>query len=959
MRHLTNAGLTALAAALSLSACVAPPPATTGSPPPPAPGASAPAASPQDLIGAVNIPYEKFVLANGLTVLVHTDRKAPVVGVTTYYRVGSKNEPRGKTGFAHLYEHLFFGGSANAPSFDVPLEAAGSTPTNGSTWYDRTNYVETVPTGALDLALFLESDRMGDLLPAVTQSKLDKQRGVVQNEKRQGDNAPYGLMSYAVGEGLFPIGHPYRHETIGSMADLNAASLGDVRQWFTDHYAPNNVVLALTGDIDAATAKPLVEKYFGAIPRGPEVHPVTAGPVTLAAPEKRDIVDQVPVTRLSRNWSGPGLNDPDAPALDIGLSVLGGLASSRLDNALVRGQELAVAVTAGDQTFEQVSFLQATMDIKPGVARADAEAAFDKVIADFVAQGPTEDEVRRAVMSRISGEIGGLEVVGGMSGKGATLAEGQLYSGDPEKYKRDLARMAALTPAEVKAALQKWMSRPAVAVNVVPGARTESGETMGGWGDEATMPTPKPDAKKPAPKLSPGPKKAPPPVAQIADLVFPEIEHAKLSNGMDVALARRTTVPKVVLSVSFDAGYAADTLDKPGTQALMLSALEEGTQRRDATQIAEEQERLGAAISAGGTIDRSAVTMSALTANLAPSLSLLADILLRPAFRAEDVARVQQQQLASLQQVMASPDALAQRTLEQALFGTHPYGQPSDGLGDAASLASLTPADLKAAHDKWLRPDLARVTVVGDITMDKLLPLLETAFGGWKAPASPAPRKALDAAVPTAQPRIVLIDRPASPQSVISVGRVLPIQGTTKGTEALNLANDVLGGDFLSRLNSDLREDKGWSYGVFSGVTRPVGPRTMTIVAPVQTDRTGDAIKAMLADMSAFPGKTPVTPEELQRVTEGAIRGMPNSFETNASVLAAIDTNARLGRPDDYYAKLPSVYRQLGTAQIEAAAREYLQPQGLTIVVVGDRKAVEPQLRGLGLPVEVREAAAK
>jgi zinc protease len=950
MRHLPYAVTAALAAAL-LSACAQTqaPPVASAAPPP------SQAASPKDLIAAVDIPFEKFTLANGLTVIVHTDRKAPVVGVTTYYRVGSKNEPRGKTGFAHLYEHLFFGGSANAPSFDIPLEAAGSTPTNGSTWYDRTNYVETVPTGALELALFMESDRMGHLLPAVTQDKLDKQRGVVQNEKRQGDNEPYGLAGYAVGEGLFPVGHPYRHETIGSMADLDAASLADVRQWFTDHYGPNNVVLALSGDVDAATARPLVEKWFGKIPRGPEVKPVTAAPVTLPAPKSREMTDRVPVTRLTRSWSGPGLNDPDATALEVGMTILGGLASSRLDNALVRGSELAVAVTASAQTFEQVSFLQTTMDVKPGVDRKQAEAAFDKVTADFLAQGPTEDEVRRAVMSAISGEIGGLEVVGGMSGKGATLAEGELYSGDPAKYKEELARMAALTPAEVKAAMQRWLGRPAFTLDVLPGERTESGETMGGWGDEAGQAV-TPDAKTPAPKLAPAPKIAPPPVAPIADLDFPTVEHATLSNGIPVALARRTAIPKLVFSIAFDAGFAADSLDTPGTQALMLSALEEGTQSRDATRIAEEQERLGASINTSGSLDRSNVAMSALTANLAPSLALLSDIVLHPAFRPEDVARVQRQQLTSLQQANATPQALAQRTLDGLLFGAHPYAQPSDGLGTADAVAALTPEALRAAHAKWLRPDLAKITVVGDITMAQLKPLLETAFGGWKAPAAPAPRKALDAAVPRAQPRVVVLDRPGSPQSYIAGGRTLAITGKTQGTEALNLANDVLGGGFLSRLNGDLREDKGWSYGVYSAVTRPVGPRTLLVMAPVQTDKTGPSIAAIIQDMTAFPGKAPVTPVELQRVTEGAIRSMPNAYQTNGSVLGAIENNDRLGRPDDYYETLASTYRKLGSPEIEAAARQFLQPDGMTIVVVGDRKAIEPQLKGLNLPVEYRAA---
>ena len=948
---------------LSLTACAAQRTAPLASAPPALqamPAQAAPLAAPlAELVKAVNIPYERFTLANGLTVLVHTDRKAPIVGVTSYYRVGSKNEPRGKTGFAHLYEHLFFSGSENVPNFDIPLESAGSTSTNGSTSYDRTNYVETVPTGALDLALFIESDRMGHLLGSVNQDKLDKQRGVVQNEKRQGDNEPYGLTDYAISEGLFPIGHPYHHTTIGSMVDLDAASLGDVRQWFRDNYAPNNVVLALSGDIDAATARPLVAKWFGDIPRGPQIRDVAAAPVTLPAPVRREMADQVPTTRLSRAWSGPGLNHPDAPALDVAMQILGGLASSRLDNALVRGEQLAVSVSASDEQVEKVSILQATLDVKPGVTRAAAEKRFDEVIARYIAQGPSADEVRRAATRTISAQLGALEQIGGFSGKGATLAEGLLYSGDPLKFKADLERTAALTPSDVRAAMQRWLTRPAFALAVNPGARTERGEAMGGWGDEATSPRPAPDARRPAPLIATGPARIAPPTAPVGDLAFPAVERAKLANGIPVALARRTTVPKVLVSLNFDAGTAADALDTAGTQTLMLGMLDEGTTSRNSTQIAEEQERLGATISAGASLDSSAVSMSALTANLAPSLALMTDIVRHPAFADSEVARVRDQTLAQLAQVQSSPRTLAQRAIAPILFGPgHPYGLPSDGLGSATSLGALTPVALRAAHARWLRPDLARITVVGDITMAQLLPLLNQAFGSWQAPSGPSPVKPLGAAVPTPQPRVVVIDRPNSPQSMIIAGRVLPLTGRDLSHEDIELANEVLGDGFLSRLNGDLREDKGWSYGVSSSVSSPLGPRTFTVATSVQADRTGDSIRLLLADIAALPATKPVEPVELNRVTDGNIRGLPNRFETNSQVLSAIVQNDRLGRPDNYYATLPSRYRAIDARALDAAARTYLQPQQLVFVVVGDRKLIEPQLKGMSLPIEYRAAPA-
>lgn len=944
-------------AATALTAC-AQQTAPMASAPPAMTAPAEPQAAPlSELVAGVNIPYEQFTLANGLTVLVHTDRKAPIVGVTTHYKVGSKNEPRGRTGFAHLFEHLMFGGSENVENFDVPLEAAGSTSTNGSTWYDRTNYVEVVPTGALDRALMMEADRMGFLLGAVTQDKLDKQRGVVQNEKRQGDNQPYGLADYVNDEGLLPVGHPYRHSTIGSLADLAAADLTDVRKWFKDNYGPNNVVLALSGDIDAATARPMVEKWFGAIPRGPEIQPTTAQPLTLAAPASREITDQVPVTRIMRTWTGPGINHPDATALQVGMTVLGGLASSRLDNALVRGSELAVSVTAGDQQHEQLSYLQAQMDIKPGEDRAAAQAAFDKVIADFLAQGPTQDELTRAATRIVSGEIGALERVGNFGGKGMTLAEGLAYSNDPASYKKDLAEIAALTPARVQQAMQTWLGRPAFTLAIVPGERTLDGGKMGGWGDEDTVAPPKPDAKKPVAAIRSGAPRQIPPIADVGPLPFPALERATLSNGVPVLLARRTAIPKVTVNLRFDAGYATETDATSGVHSLMVDALEEGTTTRDATRIAEDQERLGASLSTSTSLDSDDVTLTALTANLAPSLALMADVVKNPAFAEKDVARVKDQRLATIAQQLASPSGIASRALQPLLYGeAHPYGRVG-AAGLKPAVESATPELLATEHRRWFRPDTASITVVGDVTMADLLPRLEEQFGVWRSDRMARPVKNLTAATPAPKTRLVVIDRPNSPQSVIVAGRVLPVTGSTPNLEALDLANEVLGNGFLSRLNLLIREDKGWSYGVRSGITSAIGPRSVFVSAPVQSDRTADSLELILQQMNAFAGgKAGVNAGELNRVTDGNIRGLPNRFETNGQVLGALlDMQAR-GLPDAYYTNLAATYRALGASALDASAKQYLAGDNLAIVVVGDRKVIDSQLAKLGLPVEYMAA---
>ena len=451
-----------------------------------------------------------------------------------------------------------------------------------------------------------------------------------------------------------------------------------------------------------------------------------------------------------------------------------------------------------------------------------------------------------------------------------------------------------------------------------------------------------------------------PAVAPVGALTFPVLEHARLANGIPVTLAQRGAVPTVEVNISFDAGIAADFADAPGTQAMMLAALDEGTAADAAlgplgpTALLEAEERLGASIHAGAAMDSSAVSLSALSANLGPSLTLLADVVRHPAFAPADVARLRDQRLAALAQTLASPQGLALHRINALLYGPgHPYAAASDGLGSAAAIRAQTSATLAAAHRRWLRPGSARITVVGDVDMARLLPRLEQAFGDWRSPGVPPTAKPIDRAATPASPRIVLLDRPNSPQSLILGGKLLGISGRAAGQEPVELANEVLGQDFLSRLNSDLREDKGWSYGVSSYVRQPLGQRSLLVLAPVEAPRTGDAIKAILADMQALVGPRPVATDELQRVTEGNIRGLPNRYEANAQVLEAITLDQRLGRPDDYTATLPARLAAITAPALDTAARQYLRPEPLVFVVVGDAAQVGPQLKGLGLPIEM------
>lgn len=917
-----------------------------------------------DLVKAVDIPYQSFTLDNGLRVIVHEDRKAPVVAVSVWYRVGSKHEPAGKTGFAHLFEHLMFNGSENAPGdFFEPLQQVGATDSNGTTSFDRTNYFETVPTGALDRALFLESDRMGHLLGAVTQEKLDNQRGVVQNEKRQGDNNPYGLLRYEIFENLFPKGHPYHHSTIGSMADLNSASLADVKKWFTDNYGPNNAVLVLAGDVDVATAKAKVQEWFGDIARGPEVKAPPASVPTLPAPLAKEVKDLVPTTRIYRMWAIPGLNDAEAVPLQMAAAVLGGLSSSRLDNAMVRKDPVAVSVGAGAQTFEDAGILIVQADVKPGVDPKVVGDKLDAEIAKFLATGPTADELQRAAASYLGGTIAGLESVGGFGGKAVTLAEGALYSNDPAYYKVELDRLAKATPEQTAAVARKWMSRPAFSLTYTPGERTEGGENRGGAVTAGKVSAVAPDRYwnpelgDVGPATSFADRSQLPAVADLKALDFPAIERAKLKNGIEVVFARRATVPTVNVAVSFDAGYAADPRGALGTQSLMLSLMDEGTTSRDSIAFAEAKERLGAQIDGSATADETVFSLFALKPNLSASLGLLADYIRNPAFDAQELDRVRAQQLNRLKAELNNPNAIASRVLMPVLYGAdHPYGIPPSGLGTTAAVTAATRDQLAAFHSAWIRPDNARIFVVGDTTLKEVTKQLDAAFGNWKAPASAKGAKHFETPVPTPKPRILLFDRPKSPQSVIMAGKVLTVKGSDE-IEPLRAANDIFGGNFLSRFNMNLRETKGWSYGVRSRISNDSDRLTWVAIAPVQADRTGDSIREFQSDTQAYLGNKGTTKEELERTVNGSVRELPGSFETSGDVLGGIRQIVKFQRPDDYYEKLPATYEAMTTAEIDAAARKALSAGDLVYVVVGDAAVVKPQLDGLGLPVEIATPA--
>lgn len=877
----------------------------------------------------VDIAYERFTLPNGLRVLVHTDRKAPVVAVGIWYHVGSKDEKPGRTGFAHLFEHLMFQGTENYKGeWFEPFEKVGATDQNGTTWLDRTNYFQTVPTTALDMALWMESDRMGHFIGSVDQAKLDEQRDVVKNEKRQGENRPYGRVWENVQKGLMPAGHPYSWTTIGSMEDLAAASLDDVKEWFATWYGPNNAVLVLAGDIDTATAKPLVEKYFGDIKPGPnlarDLHKV---PDRVANTRTR-LEDKVPQPMLYRGWAVPGVNTRDSALLDLAAQVLGGGKTSRLYKDLVYDRQIATSASAGNSSFELASFFGVTVMPKPGTPPEAAEAAMEQVIAEFLKSGPTKEELDRAKTIFRASFIKGVEKVGGGGGKATILAEGELYHGNPAHYATWLKWIDEATPKEVAAVARDWLNRGWHQVDVVP---VPAYTVSGGGADRTAVPT----------------------VDTSPDLTFPAVETATLSNGITVSFARRDAVPAVTVALQFDAGYAADPAKLPGVGTFTMQLMDEGTKTRDALGLAAELEGLGASLWLGSSLDYSDAGLSTLRETLTPSLAVLADVVRNPTFPQAEIDRLRPRLLTGIQQEKANPRSLAWRLLPPALYGSgHAYGKPLTGSGTEASIGAITRDDMLAFHRQWVRPDNVRIFAVGAIALPELVAELEKAFGGWKAPDTPRPTKNLET-VTAKGTRVAIIDRPGAEQSVILAGRLGP-PASVEAEIPFAAANDIFGGMFTARVNMNLREDKGWSYGVGSGSIRTMGQQTWIISAPVQTDKTGQSLAELLREAREFTSTRPATAEEIDKVIQSNTRSLPGQFETAGAVLGQMRNDALYGRPADYITGVKAKYEALKPKDITDAAADLIRTDDLLWVVIGDRAKIEAQVRDAGLgPVEI------
>ena len=872
-----------------------------------------------------DIEFETFTLDNGLTVVVHEDRKVPMVAVNIWYHVGSKNEKPGKTGFAHLFEHLMFNGTENynAEYFE-PFEKIGATDQNGTTNSDRTNYFQNVPTNALDLALWMESERMGHILNVIDQDKLDEQRGVVQNEKRQGENQPYGQVWNAIGEAVFPKGHPYSWSVIGSMDDLNAATLDDVKEWFETYYGPTNAVLALAGDIDVETAKIKVQEYFGDIPGGP---PLTKPKKWIAkrSEQTREVMeDNVPQTRIYKVWNVAEDGTNEAQALDLASSTLAGSKNSPLYQELVYKTGLASGVSAFYYGREIAGLFVIVATVASGQDPDEVEKVIDDTLEKYLQRGPDTKLLKNIKTSSISSLTNGLQRIGGFGGKSDILATYQTLYGDAGAFREQLSIYLNTSAVDIKKAANKWLTSGDYVLSIVPAKKTSVVKSQ----VDRTKGIPYPTEK--------------------LSYSFPKIQSAVLDNGSKLVLAERNDLPLVNLEVVFNKGWAIESNEQQGLANFTMSMMDEGTKKYSSLDFAEAQERLGSGIGYGSSIDTTYASLSSMKVNLEATLDLFKEGLLNPIFPQAELDKVKKRWLDSIDQQLNNPGSVANRKIRGLVYGEgHPYAKESSS-GLKETVEQFTREDLIQMHSLLTNPSDSTFIVTGDISINEATELLNKKFNDWTSQASDINPIDLFTVEDQSEPRVFLIDKPGAIQSYILAAQLLPPTNSDDDI-LIDYMNYAIAGSFTSRINMNLREDKSWSYGVRTSTGYSQGQRLMRMTAPVQTDKTAPAILEVLREYNQYVNDSPITADELSKIKNARTLRLPGQYETLGALLGGMEDIVKYNRDFDYLDTIADKRNAILLEDVRSASKKYLDTNKWTWVIVGDLAQIESPVRELNI----------
>jgi zinc protease len=880
-----------------------------------------------------------YRLPNGLKVALHRDASVPRVVVCVAYHVGSKNERAGRTGFAHFFEHMMFRGTKNVPNYDIPLQETGAQ-SNAFTSEDMTVYYETVASEYLERALYLEAERLAFLPTALEQPKFDTEREVVKNERRQDvDNVPYGLVEETLLARVYPKRHPYSWPVIGSMKDLNAASLDDLKAFFAEFYHPANATLCLAGDFDVAEAKALIAKYFGPLAPGPVPAPVRTDHA-LPQTAQVELADEIKLPRIHWAWPTVAQAHPDAPALDMLAVVLAGGETSRLYKALVRDLRIAKDVSADNDGKEIAGYFTLQATAAEGKSTAEIERVFQAEVAKLRAEPPTPAELAR-VLARL--ETGFYARLTKPLGRAIAISMGFAQHDDPEHYRKQFARYFQVTPANLKNAAARYLVDTKVTLLV---REVKSGEAK----TEAASVGPEPDAARNTPISSRAPSAGPdwtrmPGPSPPKGFHPPRYVRRTLSNGVDLWIATWKALPLVQVSLQVPCGTGDDPEGKGGLVNLTARLLDQGTRRLTATELGEAFEQLGAVVRVGAGPDETAVGVSVLAGNLQSTLTLLADMIIHPRFDPADFDRERSLQLAGLLQGPEDVSWLAHRALPVVMFGPdHPYGKPSEGYTETVRRLSLD--DVRAFHAREFGPKGATVIVTGDVDLDDLRRSLEQTLGRWRA-SNVGPRSRTASAVKPDLGLIHLVDKPGAVQTVLSVGRHWVDRRDSRYMATL-VGNHLLGEDFLSRLNKNLREDHGYTYGARSSFDFRRSRSVWRASTAVRADATAPALGEIIKELDGLAGTKTITADEIDKSRSALARSYPEEFESPSGIASALAEMAEFNLPADYLETFLPSLEKVAPAEIQKAMTEVVAPAERNVLVVGDRKSVEPELKKAG-----------
>ncbi|MBE4574466.1 peptidase M16 [Vibrio navarrensis] len=904
--------------------------------------------------GKVKIPYEKYRLANGLTVILSPDHSDPLVHVDVTYHVGSAREEVGKSGFAHFFEHMMFQGSENVGDqqhFKIITEAGGSL--NGTTNRDRTNYFETVPANQLEKMLWLESDRMGFLLDAVSQRKFEIQRDTVKNERAQRyDNRPYGLIWERMAEAMYPEGHPYSWQTIGYVEDLDRVDVNDLKAFFLRWYGPNNAVITIGGDIDTEQTLQWVNKYFGSIPRGPEVENAPKQPATLAENRFITLEDRIRQPMVMIGWPTTYNGEEHQASLDALASLLGSGNNSLLYQNLIKTQK---AVDAG--AFQDCAELSCTFYVYAmgdSGEKGDLSKLYQELmqtLAQFEQKGADQSRLEQITGKAEADAVFALQSV---SGKVSQLAANETFFGQPDRIEYQLDQLRAVTPESVNQAYQDFIAgKNKVTLSVVPKGRTDLAVQKANFVTPArTLPEYQKISddqlvyRKAQDDFD---RSVMPPVGEPVKAQMPELYKLHFDNGSELLGAVSDETPTVLMQFKFPAGSRFEAKGQEGLAKLTAAMLHEGTSKRSAEQIQAELDKLGSTISVSAERYTTNVTLSALEKNLPATLQILQEMVQSPAFKEEDFARAQKQMIEGAVYQQQQPSWMASQATRQVVFGDTLFARSSDGT--LASLQALTLDDVKAFYQSHYTPQSAQIVVVGDLSKRDVSKQLAF-WKAWKDDAAPLYRPQVVKA--QTEPKIYLVDKPGAPQSVIRMVRLgLPYDATGEMFLA-QLANFNLAGNFNSRLNQNLREDKGYTYGAQGYFSGNLETGVVVFDAQVRADATVAALMEMENELSEF-SLSGMSDEELAFMRQAVGQQDALKYETPGQKAGLIGNILAYSLDEDYLQQRNALVEQVSKQTLNELSAKWFDPSQYQMIVVGDAKTLRPQLEKLNKEIEELE----